>query len=159
MIQSILLLILLAAGVAFAQANSQTIHSVIPLSIPGAGAVQLTYLRLLAAFSAALVVVWIGGLLDLAVQRARIHRLAAAIAAKDQAIAQARTTMPVEPADALAGTRARLEAAADDIRATLRRIEVILAALPQRERIVRQDVELGDVRMVRSEPGVRTRLG
>jgi len=159
MIQSILLLIVLAATAAFAQANSQTIHTVVPLAVPGANAVQLTYLRLIVGISAALILVWIGGLIDLAAQRARIGRLEAALAAKDLALAQARTIAPVGPADALAGTRERLEAAADDIRATLRRIEVVLTALPHRDRIVRQDVEAGDVRTIRAEPGVRTRIG
>jgi len=38
------------------------------------------------------------------------------------------------------------------LEATLRRIEVTLAVLPQRDGIVRQDVELGDIRTVRTEP-------
>jgi len=163
MVQTITLIILLLAGAAFVQANISAIHSPIALTIPGVTGIHLTYLRLLAALGGALVLLWLTGLIDFEMQRARVRRREAMILVKDRELMRVKSVAYDQQQPALADTTARLETVAREVRTTLNRVDSSLSASPQR--ILRQegvarvpDRALGEeVATARSEPIIQSR--
>ncbi len=138
MIQTLALVFLLLTGAAFVQANMPAMNTPIPLIVPGMTDINLTYLDLLVALGGMLVLLWVAGLIDLAVQRARVRRRDATILAKDQEIMRMKAVAYDHQEPALADLTGRLEGIAQEIRSLLVRLESTMSG--GADRIVRREV-------------------
>jgi hypothetical protein len=105
------------------------VHSVIPLGVPGRTDIQLTYLRVLGAMGGTLVLLWMAGLLDVALQRAQVRRRDAMLLARDQELMRTKSGAYDQQRSALADIKEPLEGIAQDTRAMLTRMEAALWAM------------------------------
>ncbi len=113
------------------------INTPIPLTVPGLTDIHLTYLDLLVALGGMLVLLWLAGLIDLAVLRARVRQRDATILAKDQELMRMKAVAYDHQEPAWADLTGRLEGIAQEIRSLLVRLENTMSG--RTERIVRRE--------------------
>jgi hypothetical protein len=155
MVQTIVMIIVLLVLAAVVQQNGAGVHATTSLVLPGATNIPVSLLRLIAAIGAAAVVVWLAGLVDLAVLSGRLRRREAAHRAMEQELARIKATAYDTQRPLLADLRTRLEEIVQEMAGMLGRVEARLrqdgehlaAAAPPpepvpvgAERTVREDV-------------------
>lgn len=109
MIQTLILIVMLAAGGAIAGMNTSALNSPVALSLPGLPNVSLTVLRVLAGMGGLLVLLWLAGMLDLVIHRVQIRRRDGLLEAKDLEIMRIKAEAYDQQRPALAEISARLE--------------------------------------------------
>jgi hypothetical protein len=109
MIQTLILIVMLAAGGAIAGMNTSVLHSPVTLSLPGLPNESLTVLQILAGMGGMLVLLWLAGMMDLVIQRVQIRRRDGLLEAKDLEIMRIKAEAYDQQRPALAEIRARLE--------------------------------------------------
>jgi hypothetical protein len=156
MIQTVVLVLLLIGGAMVAQANLEVLHSQLRVVLPGLSGVPLTLLRALTAIAAALVVLWVAGLIDLAIARRQIRSRDAAVRSMQRAMAELKSTEFDRQRSALATIERRLDVLAQEVRNAIPRREV--ETVVESQRPIRPDLTPGAVRTVREHVTVtRTR--
>lgn len=126
MIQTLVMIIVLVVLFVVAQHNGAGLHTATPVVLPGATNIPVTLLRLLAAVGAAAVVVWLAGLLDLAVLRAQVRRRAAAHRALEQELARIKATAYDTQQPLLGDLRSRLDEIVQELASMLGRVEAVM---------------------------------
>jgi hypothetical protein len=76
-----------------AEYNTDALAAQVTLTVPGAGAVTLTVLQMIAAAGCALVVAWLAGQVDRGVWSVRLRRREAALRALEHEIAQVKASV------------------------------------------------------------------
>jgi hypothetical protein len=149
MIQTIVLILILLAGVAFAQANLGVLHSQLAVALPGVTGVPLTLLRALVAIGGALVLLWIAGLIDLQILRAQIRRKDEVVRSMEERIAQLKSEAYDRQQSVLVNIEHRLEVLARDVRNMIPRRDGTVVV--ESQRTARQDLPPDSVRTVREQ--------
>ena len=149
MIQTIVLILILLAGVAFAQANLGVLHSQLTVTFPGVTGVPLTFLRALVAIGGGLVLLWIAGLIDLQILRAQIRRKDAVVRSLEERIAQLKSEAYDRQQSVLVNIEHRLEVLARDVRNMIPRRDGTVVV--ETQRTARQDLPPDSVRTVREQ--------
>jgi hypothetical protein len=132
MVQTLVMVIALLTVGAVIQTNMTVIHTQTPLTLPGDWNVPMSYLRLLAAIGAAAVLVWLAGMIDLALMRAQIRRRDAAMLALEQDLMRFKATAYDHQQPALSDVPGRLEVVVHELRGMLGRVENVLRGIPDR---------------------------
>jgi hypothetical protein len=123
MMQTIVLLLLLSTGAILTHVNGPAMHSMTQFIIPGHPDIRLPSLHLTMVMGGVLVLLWIGGLIDMSIRRTRIRRLEAMILAKNRELAHAESRAYSPRHSSAAEIHGRVEAVARDTRRWLARID------------------------------------
>lgn len=132
MIQTLVMVIVLFVVGAVIQTNAAVIHTQTRLTLPGDVSVPITYLKLLAGLGAAAVLVWLAGMLDVALLRGRLRQRDAAVLALEQDLMRVKAGMYDKQQPALNDVRSRLEVVVQELRGMLARVESVLRGIPDR---------------------------
>jgi len=156
MIQTVVLILLLLGGAIAAQANLDALHSQLRVVLPGLSGVPLTLFRSLMAIGAALVVLWVAGLTDLAIARRQIRSRHAAVRSMERAMTELKSTEFDRQRSVLATIERRLDVLAQEVRNAITRREV--ETVVESQHPIRPDLTPGAIRTVREHVTVaRTR--
>jgi len=147
MIQTVVLILLLLGGAIVAQANLDALHSPLRVILPGLSWVPLTLLRSLVAIAAAGAVLWVAGLIDLAIARRQIRSRDAAVRFMERAMTELKSTEFDRQRSVLATIERRLDVLAQEVRNAITRREV--ETVVESQRPIRPDLTPGGVRTVR----------
>ena len=147
MIQTVVLILLLLGGAIVAQANLDALHSPLRVILPGLSWVPLTLLRSLVAIAAAGAVLWVAGLIDLAIARRQIRSRDAAVRSMERAMTELKSTEFDRQRSVLATIERRLDVLAQEVRNAITRREV--ETVVESQRPIRPDLTPGGVRTVR----------
>lgn len=132
MIQTLAMVIVVVIVGAVLQTNASMIHTRTPLMLPGDSSVPISYFRLLLGLAAAAVLVWLGGMLDLALKHARLRRRDADVLTLEQDLARFKATAYDRQQPAWDDVNGRLESAVQELRGMVARTEQALRGVPDR---------------------------
>lgn len=141
MAQTIVMVIALLVVGAVIQTNMALIHTQTPLTLPSYTSLPISYLRLLLAVGAAGALVWLAGMLDLAILHSQLRRRDAAVLAVEQDLMRFKATAYDQQQPALNELGGRLEGAVHELRGILARVEGVLRGVP--DRISREEAATG----------------
>jgi hypothetical protein len=143
MVQTLVMVIVLLIVGAVIQTNMAVMHTQSPLTLPGDSSVTISYLRLLAAMGAAVALVWLAGMVDIAFLRGQIRRRDAAMLTLEQDLMRFKATGYDQQQAGLNDVRSRLEVVVHELRGMLARVENVVRGTPNRipreEAVVRSD--------------------
>jgi len=123
MIQTAVVAILLIAGAVIAQANDSTLYSQTSIAIPGLAGIAVTRLQVLEGLGAALVLVWLAGVIDALVLHRKVRQRDELLHSLEQELLKMKSTAYDQQQPALADIRGRLEALVQDVRNIMTRID------------------------------------
>lgn len=156
MVQTVVMVIVLLIIGAVIQTNMAVIHTQSHLMLPGDSSVPISYLRLLAGMGVAVALVWLAGMVDVALLRGRIRRRDAAMLALEQDLMRFKATGYDQQQTALNDVRGRLEAVVHELSGMQARVETVLRGIPDRvpreEAVVRHDSTVRRETVVASSP-------
>ena len=132
MIQTLAMVIVLVVVGVVLQTNTSMIHTRTPLMLPGDSSVPISYFRLLLGLAAGAVLVWLAGLLDLAIVHARLRRRDADVLTVEQDLARFKAAAFDRHQPAWDDVRGRLEVVVQELRGMVARIENALSGVPDR---------------------------
>ncbi len=132
MVQTLAMVIVLLVAGAVIQTNMAVIHTQTSLRLPGDSSVPISYLRLLAGMGAAAALVWLAGMLDLALLRGRLRRRDAVVLALEQDLMRFKAVAYDQQQPALNDVRGRLEVVVQELRGMVARVEGVLRGIPDR---------------------------
>lgn len=169
MVQTLVMVIGLLIIGAVIQSNVTVIHTQAPLTLPGYSTGPISYLRLLAAMGAVVVLVWLAGMIDVALQRGQIRRRDAAVLALEQDLMRFKATGYDQQQTALNEVGSRLEVVVHELRGMVARVENVVRGIPDRipreEAVVRTgsatrpEVAVGSPTAAEEEPKVLEEVG
>jgi hypothetical protein len=156
MVQTLVMVIVLLIIGAVIQTNMAVIHTQSHLMLPGDSSVPISYLRVLAGVGAAVVLVWLAGMADVALLRGRIRRRDAAMLALEQDLMRYKATGYDQQQTALNDVKGRLEGVVREFRGMVGRVEIALQRIPDRvppeEAVVRRESTVRREAVVASSP-------
>ncbi len=148
MVQTLVMVIVSLIVGAVIQTNAAVIHTQTALTLPGGSSVPISYLRLLAGLGAAAALVWLAGMLDLALLHGRLRRRDAAVQALEQDLMRVKAVAYDQQQPVLNDVRGRLEVVVHELRGMLVHVEGVLRGIP--DRLPREEAAV-----IRSERTVR----
>jgi hypothetical protein len=128
--------VVLLAGAVLAQMNANALHAPFFMSAPGILDVPVSNLRALAAAGGVVVLLWLAGMFDLMVLRARVRRRDALLHEKDVEVMRMKAAAYDQEQSALADIRTKLDRLALDMDTMAGRLE----APPRSDRVVREEI-------------------
>jgi hypothetical protein len=128
--------VVLLAGAVVAQMNANVLHAPFFMSAPGILDVPVSNLRALATAGGVVALLWLAGMVDLMVLRARVRSRDALLHEKDVEVMRMKATAYDQEQPALADIRSKLDALARDVNAVAGR----LGSLPKTDRVVREEI-------------------
>jgi hypothetical protein len=135
-ILTLLAVVILLAGAVLAQMNVNALHAPFFMSAPGILDVPVSNLRALAVAGGVVVLLWLAGMVDLMVLRARVRSRDALLHEKDVEVMRMKATAYDQEQSALADIRSKLDKLAQDINAVSAR----MADSPRSDRVMREEI-------------------